>query len=57
MAIEDALDVGIDCDECDAHENVDVSNYVNERLRKRGWKTDTACGDLCPLCAGKQDEG
>jgi hypothetical protein len=56
MAIDDALDVGIDCDECGEHENVDVSGYVHEQLRKRGWKLNTSEGDLCMGCAMKQKD-
>ena len=46
-------DVGIDCDECGAHTNVDVMGAVDERLRRRGWKTDP---HKCKECVEKEQD-
>jgi len=51
MAIDADVDIGVDCDSCGEHANVDVSNVVHERMQRRGWDMNSEHGDLCPKCA------
>jgi hypothetical protein len=55
MAIDPTLDIGVDCDGCGTHANVDVSNVVHERMQQRDWEMGGQHGDLCPECVEKHD--
>jgi len=56
MAVDSHVDIGVDCDDCHVHANVDIGNVVHERMQQRGWDMNGEHGDLCPKCAEKHDD-